>query len=310
MFRKLLQNLLIVTIMTTSLTNIVSFTSNQIVKKDNRIELKTYFKNTLQTNGAVILFPIDWQIYKKANESNFKEVIGNAFEKLMFYHYPDLKGIAVNLLSYDKDWLTVELNANNGKNSKFKGVVNAVFKRELSLKQEMDYPFINQPKIFSRWQISTWSTEEKINYCSMLIKDFAETNGLSYYFERDWPTTRVILNNQLLRLKNENISDPSLNWEKVFQLDFYQGSIAQPFENYKNPISALNEAQLTREISKISRIDVNEFIISNFKLNQEKENISFKLTPNPHLRKSLQKFQLDSVKEFVDFPILKTTPAF
>lgn len=103
MFRKILQSLLITTIITTSFTNIVSFTSNQIVKKDNRTDLKTYFKSAQKNfNDEVVLFPIDYRMLKNVTESNFKEIIGGTFEKLMFYHYPDLRGINMNLVSYNQ----------------------------------------------------------------------------------------------------------------------------------------------------------------------------------------------------------------
>jgi|GEM_PF-1154687 len=103
MFRKILQSLLITTIMITSFTNIVSFTSNQIVKKDNRTDLKTYFKSTEKNyHDEVVLFPIDYRMLENVNESNFEEIFGGTFEKLVFYHYPDLRGININLISYDQ----------------------------------------------------------------------------------------------------------------------------------------------------------------------------------------------------------------
>ncbi len=308
MFRKILQSLLITTIITTSFTNIVSFTSNQIVKKDNRTDLKTYFKSAQKNfNDEVVLFPIDYRMLKNVTESNFKEIIGGTFEKLMFYHYPDLRGINMNLVSYNQKWLTIQLNANTGKNSKFKGIIKVTFNCQLAVKEELYQPFIKHPEILSYWQVLNWSNEEKIFYCHMLVKQFAEENGLDYYFQRDLTTTTISLNNKLLQIKNNSSLD--LSWQKDLQIDFYQGSITQVFENFKDSFSSYNEEELIQEISRIARIDRNEFIIQNFNINKENNLVSFKITPNSKLRKSLQKFQLNSFKEFVNWPVLKITSA-
>lgn len=43
----------------------------------------------------------------------------------------------------------------------------------------------------------------------MLVKQFAEENGLDYYFQRDLTTTTISLNNKLLQIKNNSSLDLS-----------------------------------------------------------------------------------------------------